>query len=60
MNPSSHAGFSPATELAASIRARNVSPVEITGTALDRIAAAQPVPNEFVTIAEDAAMAQAR
>ena len=51
--------FTPATELAAAIRARGVSPVEVIRAALDRIHAAQPVLNAFITIADDAAMAQA-
>jgi aspartyl-tRNA(Asn)/glutamyl-tRNA(Gln) amidotransferase subunit A len=52
--------FMPATELAAAIRARQLSPVEVTRAALDRITAAQPVLNAFITVAEDAAMARAR
>lgn len=51
--------FMPATALAAAIRARQVSPVEVTRAALDRIHRAQPVLNAFITIAEDAAMARA-
>jgi aspartyl-tRNA(Asn)/glutamyl-tRNA(Gln) amidotransferase subunit A len=51
--------FMPATELAAAIRTRQVSPVEVTRAALDRINRAQPVLNAFITVAEDAAMAQA-
>src|SRR4051794_31052627 len=52
--------FMPATELAAAIRARRLSPVEVTRAALDRIQAAQPALNAFITIAEDQAMDQAR
>ncbi len=52
--------FTPATELAAAIRARRLSAVEVTRAALDRIARAQPVLNAFITIADDQAMAQAR
>jgi aspartyl-tRNA(Asn)/glutamyl-tRNA(Gln) amidotransferase subunit A len=52
--------FTPATELAAAIRARRVSPVEVVRAALDRINRAQPLLNAFITIAEDSAMAQAK
>ena len=52
--------FMPATELAAAIRARRLSPVEVTRAALDRIAAAQPALNAFITIAEEPAMTSAR
>jgi aspartyl-tRNA(Asn)/glutamyl-tRNA(Gln) amidotransferase subunit A len=52
--------FMPATELASLIRARRVSPVEVTRAALDRINRAQPALNAFITIAGDLAMAQAR
>jgi aspartyl-tRNA(Asn)/glutamyl-tRNA(Gln) amidotransferase subunit A len=52
--------FTSATDLAASIRARRASPVEVTRAALDRIHASQPVLNAFITIAEDIAMVQAR
>jgi aspartyl-tRNA(Asn)/glutamyl-tRNA(Gln) amidotransferase subunit A len=52
--------FMPATELAAAIRARRLSPVEVTRAALDRIDRSQPALNAFITIAGDSAMAQAR
>jgi aspartyl-tRNA(Asn)/glutamyl-tRNA(Gln) amidotransferase subunit A len=52
--------FMPATDLAAAIRARRISPVEVTRAALDRINRSQPVLNAFITVADDAAMAQAR
>ena len=52
--------FTPATELAASIRGRRISPVEVIRAALDRINRAQPGLNAFITVAEDAAMVQAR
>ena len=52
--------FMPATELAAAIRARRVSPVEVVRGALDRIMAVQPVLNAFITVAEETAMAAAR
>ena len=52
--------FMPATELAAAIRARRISPVEVMRATLDRIERAQPELNAFITIAGDSAMAQAR
>ncbi|MSO99684.1 MAG: amidase [Acetobacteraceae bacterium] len=52
--------FMPATELAAAIRARHVSPVEVARAALDRIIRSQPTLNAFITIAEEQAMDQAR
>jgi aspartyl-tRNA(Asn)/glutamyl-tRNA(Gln) amidotransferase subunit A len=52
--------FMPATELAASIRARQVSPVDVIRAALDRINRTQPELNAFITIAGDLAMARAR
>jgi aspartyl-tRNA(Asn)/glutamyl-tRNA(Gln) amidotransferase subunit A len=52
--------FTPATELAAAIRDRHLSPVEVTRAALDRIHRSQPELNAFITIADDQAMAQAR
>jgi len=52
--------FMPATKLAAAIRARRYSPVEVTRAALDRIHRAQPVLNAFITVAEETAMVQAR
>lgn len=52
--------FMPATELAAAIRARQVSPVEVTRASLDRIIRSQPVLNAFITVAEEGAMARAR
>src|ERR1043166_4604389 len=52
--------FTTAVELAAAIRARRVSPVEVTRAALDRINRAQPELNAFITIAEESALAQGR
>nr|WP_240782574.1 amidase family protein [Roseococcus sp. SYP-B2431] len=49
-----------AVELAAMVRARRASPVEITQAVLDRIAAKNPALNAFVTLDADGAMAQAR
>jgi aspartyl-tRNA(Asn)/glutamyl-tRNA(Gln) amidotransferase subunit A len=46
--------------LVSALRARTISSVELTGALLDRIEAAQPVANAFVTIDRDGAMAQAR
>ncbi len=57
--PDAQLAFMSATDLAASIRARRVSPVEVVRAALDRINAAQPVLNAFITVAEDQAMAHA-
>ncbi len=51
--------FMPATELAAAIRARWISPVEVTRAALDRINRAQQVLNAFITVADESAMAHA-
>jgi aspartyl-tRNA(Asn)/glutamyl-tRNA(Gln) amidotransferase subunit A len=49
-----------AADLAAMIRARKVSPVEVVRSTLDRILRSQPVLNAFITVAEDQAMAAAR
>ncbi len=46
--------------LAPLIRRRKVSPVEITAFCLDRISKLQPAINAFVTVREEAALAQAR
>lgn len=46
--------FSDATQLAALIRTRQVSPVEVMQAHLDRIAAVDPKVNAIVTVAEDA------
>jgi aspartyl-tRNA(Asn)/glutamyl-tRNA(Gln) amidotransferase subunit A len=48
-----------AAELAAMIRARQVSPIEVARTTLDRIQRSQPILNAFITIAGDQAMAAA-
>ena len=58
--PQSDLAFTPATELAALIRGRRLSPVELMRATLDRIERSQPVLNAFITVAADAAMAQAR
>jgi aspartyl-tRNA(Asn)/glutamyl-tRNA(Gln) amidotransferase subunit A len=52
--------FTPAAELAAMIRNREVSPVEVISATLARIDESQPVLNAFVTVAAEAAMAAAR
>jgi len=54
MNTSDLAYIS-AADLAAMIRARTVSPVEVMRAALDRIARSQPVLNAFITVAEEVA-----
>lgn len=52
--------FVPATELAARIRSRALSPVELMRATLDRIERSQPVLNAFITIAADQALHAAR
>lgn len=49
-----------ATELAARLRRRDVSPVELTTRTLERIAARNPSLNAFVHLAPDEALAAAR
>lgn len=49
-----------AAELAALIRTRRLSPVELISATLARIERLQPVLNAFITIAADSAMADAR
>jgi aspartyl-tRNA(Asn)/glutamyl-tRNA(Gln) amidotransferase subunit A len=53
-------GFAPATELAGLIRARKLSPVELTRAVLDRIERLNPTLNAFVTVTAEAALAAAR
>src|SRR5579875_2489884 len=55
-----NATFPTAAELAATIRARAISPVELMRATLDRIHGAQPVLNAFITVAEEQALAAAR
>src|SRR5213080_4933364 len=50
----------PATELVALIRAKKLSPVELTHAALDRIERLNPVVNAFCTLTADQALAAAR
>jgi aspartyl-tRNA(Asn)/glutamyl-tRNA(Gln) amidotransferase subunit A len=52
--------FLPATDLAAAIRAKTVSPVEAIETVLRRIERLEPVVNAFATLAADQAMDAAR
>jgi aspartyl-tRNA(Asn)/glutamyl-tRNA(Gln) amidotransferase subunit A len=58
--PLADLAFTPATELADLIRTRRLSPVELMRATLERIEHSQPVLNAFITVAADAAMAQAR
>src|SRR5215207_6991223 len=52
--------FMPATDLAARIRAREVSPVEVVDAVLARIEALNPALNAFCFVHADEARAQAR
>jgi aspartyl-tRNA(Asn)/glutamyl-tRNA(Gln) amidotransferase subunit A len=52
--------FTPATELVGLIRARKLSPVELTRAVLERIERLNPTLNAFCTITADAALAAAR
>ena len=58
--PFTDLAYMPATELAALIRSRALSPVELMRATLDRIERSQPVLNAFITVAADSAMAQAQ
>lgn len=49
-----------ASELARQIRAKEISPVEVTRAILERAERAQPVLNAFITICHDEAMAAAQ
>ena len=49
-----------AARMAAAIRAREISPVEITQALLDRIAALDPLLNAFVTVTADMALSTAK
>jgi aspartyl-tRNA(Asn)/glutamyl-tRNA(Gln) amidotransferase subunit A len=57
---SSDLAFTSATELAALIRARKLSPVELTRAVLDRIERLNPIVNAFCTVTPDLALAAAR
>ena len=52
--------FTPAVELVELIRQKQVSPVEVVGAVLERIAAVDPKVNAFAHLAADRAMAAAR
>jgi aspartyl-tRNA(Asn)/glutamyl-tRNA(Gln) amidotransferase subunit A len=52
--------FIPAAELAAMIRNREISPLEVAAATLARIEESQPVLNAFITVASEPAMAAAR
>jgi Asp-tRNA(Asn)/Glu-tRNA(Gln) amidotransferase A subunit family amidase len=52
--------FVPATELAARIRRRDISPIEVVSAFLDRIAARNPIVNAYTLVLADQAMAAAR
>jgi aspartyl-tRNA(Asn)/glutamyl-tRNA(Gln) amidotransferase subunit A len=52
--------YTPATELAAMIRAKKVSPVEVTSAVLARIEALNPVYNAFCTPTPEIALADAK
>jgi aspartyl-tRNA(Asn)/glutamyl-tRNA(Gln) amidotransferase subunit A len=52
--------YTPATELVALIRARKLSPVELTRAVLERIERLNPTLNAFCTVTADAALAAAR
>jgi amidase len=52
--------FTPALELAARVRAREVSPVELTELYLERIERLDPQLNSFVTVDAEGALAAAR
>ncbi|MCE2970085.1 MAG: Asp-tRNA(Asn)/Glu-tRNA(Gln) amidotransferase GatCAB subunit A, partial [Burkholderiales bacterium] len=52
--------YLPATELAARLRRREISPVELTTRMLERIAARNPSLHAFVHLAADEALAAAR
>jgi Asp-tRNA(Asn)/Glu-tRNA(Gln) amidotransferase A subunit family amidase len=52
--------YVPATELAAAIGTRRLSPVELTTAVLDRIAQLNPNINAYCTVVAEAALAAAR
>ena len=53
-------GFLPATELGPMIRAKKISPVEVTEAILRRVSTLEPRLNAFVSLAADQAMEAAR
>jgi len=52
--------YTPATRLAAMIRAKEISPVELTRTVLERIERVNPKVNAFCVVLKDQALASAR
>ena len=52
--------YMPATEMAAAIRAKELSPVELTRALLERIDAVNPAINAYVLVTRDMAMRQAQ
>ena len=52
--------FTPATELVTMIRAKQLSPVELTRAVLERIERVNPTLNAFCTLTADTALARAR
>src|ERR1700690_459903 len=58
--PATDLAYTPATDLAALISRRALSPVELMRATLDRIERSQPVLNAFITVAADSAMAAAQ
>jgi aspartyl-tRNA(Asn)/glutamyl-tRNA(Gln) amidotransferase subunit A len=60
MSQAGDLAFTSATELAALIRSKKLSPVELTGAVLDRIERLNPTLNAFCTVTADTALAAAR
>src|SRR5499433_3845241 len=58
--PSTDLAFTPATELALLIRAKKLSPVELTRAVLERIERLNPTVNAFCTLTAEPALAAAR
>src|ERR1700722_12378771 len=52
--------FKPGTELAALIKTRQLSPVEVAQAFLDRIEALNPKVNAFITVTNELALSRAR
>ena len=51
--------YTPVPQLAALLRARKLSPVELVRACLDRIEAVNPKVNAFLTVTAEAALARA-
>jgi aspartyl-tRNA(Asn)/glutamyl-tRNA(Gln) amidotransferase subunit A len=60
VNPNTDLAYTPATELAALIRNKKLSPLELTRAVLARIERLNPTLNAFCTITAEAALAEAR